>query len=128
MKLGASTFKNLGLGIVRRCTAEYPAAVHQDNTQTDLRDFRAVFGVHWNVCEKVWNLLDDHGCYQKQRKPEHLLWAMLFLKSYGSEQVNSLIVGTTAKTYRKWVWRVVEEVSALNVMVVRDRDSVIFCF
>ena len=38
-------------------------------TQTQERGFRAIFGVKWDVCEDVWNLLDEHMPSQK-RKPK----------------------------------------------------------
>ena len=122
MKLSYKIFLNVGLGIIERNADPPLGAVAQRNTQTNLRHFKSLFGVHWMVCETLWNLLDDHGRYRETRKPEHLLWTLLFLKCYSSEQVHCTLVRTTAKTYRKWVWRVVEEISGLNTILVSGND------
>ena len=37
------------------------------------------------------------GCRQ-----EHLLWALVLLKAYGTEQVNSVICSVDEKKFRKW--------------------------
>lgn len=120
MRFAASVFKNLGLGIIdKRASPPYSQVEHHE-TQDQLRIFKATFGVSWMVCEAVWNLLDDHGLYRDTRQPMHLMWCLVFLKVYANEHVNANMVGTTAKTFRKWVWRVMEEIASLKPMVVRS--------
>ena len=79
------------------------------------RDFRGLFGISANVCSVAWNLCD----FPSGTKPKHLLWALLFLKVYGTETVLiSIVGGPTRKTFRKWVWTVIEEIASKVPSVV----------
>jgi len=50
---------------------------------------------------------------------EHLLWALMFLKSYGKEKVMSALAGgVDPQTFRKWVWIFIEAISYLEDEVV----------
>lgn len=94
-------------------------------TNDDERAFRAIFGVHWGVAAEVWYLLDDH--YPDiHRRPKHLFWALIFLKQYGNEQSHCMMIGGGAslKTFRKWVWKVLEGMADLSAVVV----SKMICF
>lgn len=64
------------------------------------RRFRAYFGTSPSVCSSAWNMLAD--VRPDNSKPEHLLWALLSLKQYCIESVNSTLIGVTEKTFRKW--------------------------
>lgn len=118
MKLSWTLFKNIGLDIVNN-SSQY-GFQHTDHniTQTARRDFITFFGVNWTICERVWNLLDEYGLYQKTHKPEHLMWTLLFLRVYSNERVHATLVGTTTKTFRKWTWRVLEEIALLEPHLV----------
>ena len=63
----------------------------------------------------------------KPRKslPKHLLWAMLFLKSYGPEPFLAGLVGVAEKTWRKWVWLMINAINRLYSRVV-SFDCIIF--
>ena len=50
------------------------------------------FGTSWNVVADIWNLIDEHGD-SKKKTPVHLLWALVFIKSYGNEQSHCMQVG-----------------------------------
>jgi hypothetical protein len=54
------------------------------NTKT-LRSFRAKLGVCPNVCCDVWERLQSRR--PKNVMPKHLLWGLLFLKVYRTEDV-----------------------------------------
>jgi hypothetical protein len=43
-----------------------------------------------------------------------------FLKVYGNETTHASIVLTTQKTFQKWAWNVIEELSELSVLKVRS--------
>jgi hypothetical protein len=116
MKLKWTVFKQLGLEIISRWKYEK----NGEPTTTDDREFRSQFGVNWHVCEHIWSLLDDYGKYRGCREPKHLLWALLFLKVYGNETTHASIVFTSPKTFRKWAWNVIEELSELSVLKVRS--------
>ena len=115
MKLSWELFKDLGLDIVQGSYTFNQRHNTHAVTQTSLKDYITLFGSDWHIVEKVWNLLDDYGLYQKTRKPDHLLWALLFLRTYSNERVHATLTGSSQKTFRRWVWRVVEEISLLEV-------------
>ena len=101
-----------------------------------------MIGTSYVVCSEIWNLiqvriidapeiLEEALADELKRnkmtfskfvicaKPEHLLWALLLLKNYGTEQVNiRLIGGKDAKTFCKWSWSLVTCISALKNSVV----------
>ncbi len=78
-----------------------------------LRKFRAFSGVSPSTCEKLWNLIDNKF---NGSEIKHLLWCLLFLKTYGTEHVNASIVGVDEKTLRLWVWRFIDKLSNLAVV------------
>lgn len=82
-------------------------------------DFRSLFGVGLDVCVTAWNL-----CVASHRLPfkcrhHHFLWALTFLRIYGTEKLLCRIVGTTRKTYRKWVWPIIRCLASLKPQLVR---------
>jgi hypothetical protein len=62
----------------------------------------------------VWNRLED--TIDKSAKPKHLLWSLVFLKTYASsEDVLCRIVGwPDPKTFRKWCWYFIEKISLMK--------------
>ena len=120
MKFNASIFKDLGLTMAGN---EHPALAGTSKSEKE-RTFKSFFGIHWNLCETTWALLDNHGKY-KRREPRHLLWTLVFYKVYATEKLHCKIVkepGKTKpaeKTFRMWVRRVSEELADLNFLVVR---------
>lgn len=78
------------------------------------RIFRSFFGATPSVCSILWSLLKPQE--RETNDPNHLLWALVFLKVYGTEEVNSSLVGTTVKTFRKWSLHMVRCISELNIV------------
>lgn len=74
------------------------------------RRYRSVFGITSAATSIVWNLIrgDVSG------NPIHLLWALHFLKNYCKEHNGAMIWGCDEKTYRKWVWKFITEISNQN--------------
>ena len=58
-------------------------------TQSENRRFRAIFGTAVRVFVMLWERIGRKG--PPGARQEHLLWALLFLKTYGTEHVNSMI-------------------------------------
>eukprot|EP00171_Calliarthron_tuberculosum_P006568 IDg6568t1 len=83
------------------------------NQCTAERRFRALYGVSPRVCATVWNLITSD--LPPHASPKHLLWGLLFLKLYASENVHARIVGADEKTFRLWQWKMVKLIAALNV-------------
>ena len=77
--------------------------------------FRALFGVSENVCSRVWFCLLP--VLPSQAIPFHFLWALMFLKTYASEHVNSTMSSVDAKTFRKWSWKFIKLLA--DILVVR---------
>ena len=80
------------------------------------RRFRAYFGTSPAVCLHAWNLLAD--VRPNNSKPEHLLWALLLLKQYCIESVNSTLTGVTEKTFRKWSLVFIKLLSNIEVVIL----------
>ena len=118
MKLSWRDFYSLGLHIATNTYTDRSASPtdHQE------RIFRSQFGVSWHVCEDVWKMLDFHLSDEK-RDPKHLLWALLFMKVYGSESTHSNMVGTSSKTFQKWVWKTLTEIADLKAMTVSEKSK-----
>ena len=60
------------------------------------RTFVALFGVGNATLGKCWKLINDNDTRVNDYiQPQHLLWAMMFLKQYSTEDVLSATVGVT---------------------------------
>jgi hypothetical protein len=66
------------------------------------------------ICQCLWVfLIQFKVVIPKGGMLYHLLWALLFMKCYTSEQVLANMVGTTPKTFRKWIWPFVTVIARL---------------
>jgi hypothetical protein len=77
--------------------------------------FRSFYGVPPNVCAILWNLIENKP---QGSKPKHLLWCLHFLKCYKSERVNAATMKVDEQTFRNWVWKFVDLLSDLNVVII----------
>ena len=118
MHLPATSFRNLGLGLLDRNAKRPFGASDYPSNPENVKLFKQTYGVSWKVCEDLWDLLDMYGDWKEVRRPQHLMWTLLFLRKYDTERSNAARVGTTTNTFRKWVWRVIEEISSLAPMIV----------
>lgn len=87
------------------------------NEAAEERRFRAHFGCSIVVATDVWNRIAPNlhsGCQEK-----HLLWSLVFIKIYGSEDVHCRIVGwPDPKTFRTYSWYILEKISNLKDEVI----------
>ncbi|KAG7361130.1 hypothetical protein IV203_036230 [Nitzschia inconspicua] len=83
--------------------------------------FMAHYGTEPIVVAVMWEMLIDDGWTKKKRgcKPKHLLFALKFKKSYDAEMITALALGVDEKTYRKWVWFMIEGIAQLKTLVIR---------
>src|SRR5689334_5252900 len=81
-------------------------------TATWHRRFRALFGVSFQILLSLWDILQQNAPVQFRR--EHLLWGLYFLKVYPTETVASCFFAVTEKTWRKWIFVVVQAISQLE--------------
>lgn len=88
------------------------------------RDFNSIFGKTPEVVALTWNLLDlgDTGA-----KLKHLLWALMFMKTYSKEPVLASMAKVTRKTFRKWVWIVIFRIADLSGNIVSELTCFAFC-
>lgn len=77
------------------------------------RSFRSCYGVSPDVCYVLWSLIEQQHFAMK---PKHLLWTLFFLKCYNTEAINASMFKTDEKTYRLWVWRLIESLANLEVV------------
>ena len=63
-------------------------------------------------------MINPHEHISSYAKPVHLLWALMLIKIYATEDVLSGIAGVTEKTYRKWAWKFIKAVSDLSYTLV----------
>jgi hypothetical protein len=93
-----------------------------------IRRWLSFFGVEPIICAETWNLLniavnDPDDPDLTNARPEHLLWGLLFLKKYGSEEEMARIAGGESavdeKTFRKWSNIFVTRIAGLIFDVVR---------
>lgn len=86
---------------------------------TEYRHFRAHFGVSPSTCALVWKAVSQNRyILPPKATPQHLLWALLYLKLYDADEVLSDIVGVDVKTFRKWSWAMVEAIAKVKPQIV----------
>lgn len=90
-------FTSIGYGISRSRI--------DGNYDTGLRRFRSLFGIPPEGCSVLWKSITPRHLDDTLKK-RHLLYALLFLKVYGTEHhENHAITGVDEKTFRKHTWR-----------------------
>jgi hypothetical protein len=90
--------------------------------------FLSFFGVEPNVCVTAWDMIISSAASEEESefssaKPEHLLWALLFLKKYGDAGEMCRLAGGDSgsvdeKSFRKWSRLFVERIACLLLDVV----------
>lgn len=82
------------------------------SSTTSMGRFRAVFGARSEVCVFLWDSMFPTiptGAHKK-----HLLWALYFKKYYSTEHAHDLNFKYSEKTFRKWVWNVIQALSLIQ--------------
>ena len=85
------------------------------------RTFRAFFGVGLITCVKLWEMCN----FPAKTKPKHMMWALMFLKTYDTEEVLASCANTTPKTFRKWIWPLIDGIALQKKKLVRFRFQLI---
>jgi hypothetical protein len=83
-----------------------------------LRNFKAYFGATPKICADIWQMINPPQHINQYARPVHLLWGLMLMKVYATEEILSGIAGVTEKTYRKWAWKFVISVSNLSYSLV----------
>lgn len=87
----------------------------QKSRAVGYRRFKGLFGVSPLICSIAWDNITEH--VPQGTKPHHLLWGLCFLKCYNTEHVNHAIFGVDEKTFRKWIWIVIDSLASLKVVI-----------
>jgi len=105
-------FHRLGSQLIRR-----------GGRRLTMRQFKALFGCSPRVCAALWTRIQRRKLSPcRYFTPSKLLWTLLFLKLYSSEDVLAIMVGCTSKTFRQWVWYGIDVLGELD-LVSRCRSS-----
>jgi hypothetical protein len=78
--------------------------------------FSATFGCSPRVAAALWNQLDKKDLLPEDTLIKHLLWALSFLKLYNAQRAQAPVCGADEKTFRKWVWVVLDALAELDLV------------
>ena len=90
--MGASSFLKLGMSLFSE------AACSDRSYVTQNQHFKAMCGVHSMVCMIVWGELKQSILVKDVCKPKHLLWVLIFLKTYTTESSLAVAIVVDEKT------------------------------
>ena len=76
------------------------------------RRFRSKFGCSPHTCADLWCLC--YSYFTDNTVHFYLLWALMFMKCYNTEEVNASNAGAHEDTYRDWVWYVISVIDRVN--------------
>ena len=82
------------------------------------RRFKGHFGCSSRICKYLWRLMQMQETLPPKATPFHLLWALLHMKTYDTEEVLCTKCGVVEKTFRKWSWRMMEALFDLDIVSV----------
>ena len=87
------------------------------STQQEDRDFRSMFGAEAITAITAYNMLII-------KRFMHFLWALIFLKGYGTEGTICKLAGVDdPQTLRRWRWKFISALSYLESSVVRTSSK-----
>mmetsp|Transcript_2828 Transcript_2828/g.5293 ORF Transcript_2828/g.5293 Transcript_2828/m.5293 type:complete len:149 (-) Transcript_2828:623-1069(-) len=112
-KIKPSTFFQRGLTLVF-CGHELIQNIELN--ATNYRHFRSHYGVSPGTCAVCWNLIEH--TLPRNLVYTHLLWALMFLKVYGTESVLSTKCNCDEKTFRTKVWIILKAIDSMKSSVV----------
>jgi hypothetical protein len=88
-------------------------------SQTEDCRFRELFGCGPLEAASAWRKMEAHSCLVIGGGIHHMLWGLLLMKQYATEQVLCKIAGDVdAKTFRKWAWLFISALAHLEAEVV----------
>jgi hypothetical protein len=89
-------------------------------TQKEEHVFREFFGCGLLTVSKLWMLLLSFGFLNENEDPAYLLWALMFMKMYGTESDTSTRAGVNPNKFHDWSWSLINSISDLEAEVVRQ--------
>jgi hypothetical protein len=100
-----------GLNLVAR---QYRNISTFNLNETNLKKFKSLFGVSPQLASILWERVfcQYPPCTDVLLFPVHLLWSLMFMKTYANETVLASYIGKDAKTVRKYNWIILEHISS----------------
>lgn len=94
------------------------------------RRFSSFFGTTLSVTYLLWCklMMDIPLCERPGVIIIHLLWTLMFLKTYQTTSVLAIKCKVDEKTYRKYVWLVIKMVGAIDDVVSINTDDLTTIF
>lgn len=90
--------------------------------------FRSSYGISHDVCSHTWELMAKYGTMPAKAMPKHLLWSLMYMKTYESEIFLSSLFGVSDRCFRKWIWLMIASIGQLYDKVVsRKKLEVNYC-
>lgn len=94
--------------------------------QSEDLDFRAHFGCGPLIFLSLWNLLVTTDLLPSDGTIDHLLWTLLFMKTYAKQSVLcSMCGGVDPKTFQKWTWEFIAAISQLESLLVSSKPFIV---
>ena len=95
--------------------------IHKGGTED--RRFRQFFGISATSAVDTWGRMKENELIPDGGKFLHLLWALMFFKTYSVDTVlcshaGGIYGAIDPKTFRKWLWPMVYAISELEYSVV----------
>ena len=113
------------LGYIFKRSKLYSYNCH-DGPQLNNRGFREAFGCSSRECSLAWLLVADGWTNRpKQATKIRFLWALSLLKTYDTETNMANSCGVDEKTFRKWAWFFIQELSFRIGDIVSKLSSVL---
>jgi DDE superfamily endonuclease len=84
-----------------------------------VKKFISMFGAAPNVVTATWNklVIQDLLPASPVVQPVHLLWALLQIKVYPTDQVLGILLNVHTDTFRKYVWVVLSCIPSIKNVV-----------
>lgn len=98
--------------IFRKCGAEI-GGYGNCGSQVARRRHQSLFGINPLKCSILW----DMAIIPEGARPKHLLWALLFARTYLPEETLASMCRVQEKTFRKWVWLMVSAIGAISSLI-----------
>ena len=78
--------------------------------------FKSIFGVTPHVCSIIWKNISTKAHFPI--KKIHLMWALHFLRQYGSYKEMTVIFGVSRVTISKYIWKTVHMLADMQVVSI----------
>lgn len=81
---------------------------------SNMRHYRSYFHITPSHSSILWAKMLQKKCLPAGARPIHMLWGLLFLNVYTTEQILADIANVDPKTYRYWATALVKSIAKLK--------------